>query len=112
MLQEMFKVTSSRFHAADPPQNDGSTPEPPCNTRRLCDFSSDSDDETLQLSQANLALCRYKSEAELDEDSWPLEWWKSHAGAYQTIATLACKYLTTPPQLFHVRDSFQRQEIL
>jgi len=33
---------------------------------------------------------------ELDEDSWPVEWCKSHAGAYQTIATLARKYLTTP----------------
>jgi len=43
------------------------------------------------MSQANLALCRYKSEAEFDEDSCPPEWWKSHAGA-----TLARKYLTTP----------------
>jgi len=84
-------------------------------TRRLCDFSSDSDDETLQLSQANLALCRYKSEAELDEDRDPLEWWKSHAGAYQTIATLADKYLTTPAttvpceRLFSVRKYCEQE---
>jgi len=50
----------------------------------------------LEQSQANLGVVRYKSEVEIDEDNCPLEWWKSHAGAYPTIASLARKYLTTP----------------
>jgi len=86
----------SLIAAVDSHTGDESSSEP-AQKRRLYEFSSDSEDDTSeQQSQATLAVFRYQSESEIDEQACPLEWWKSHAGAYPTIVALARKYLTTP----------------
>jgi len=49
---------------------------------------------------------RYQFESEIDEQACFLEWWKSHAGAYQSSFALARKYLTTPATTFPCEPLF------
>ena len=58
----------------------------------MLELSSDSDDEPLMpLSSDVTTMNRYKAEPQTDISTCPLEWWKTHTGAYGRLAVLTAK---------------------
>lgn len=71
--------------------------EPPKKRIRMYALSSDSEDEPLipQPTHSKAVLQCYKAEPQTELEDCPLEWWKSHAGAYPVLTTMAKKYLSS-----------------
>ena len=69
----------------------------PSKKARLFDFASDSDDDETETtdSDAHLAVERYKSEPEVDQDTCPLHWCLAHRASLPLVATLAEKFLSS-----------------
>lgn len=76
---------------------DRSNTELPSKKAKLFDYSSDTDDETESTeTDASVAVERYKSEPEVDQDICPLQWWLTHNASHPLVATLAVKFLSSP----------------
>lgn len=85
---------------ASEPAPDEAAPQPteeePAVKRSLLLLSSSEDSDTDEEKALPGLLDRYKAEPSIGMGECPLEWWATHAGAYEKLSSLARKYLATP----------------
>jgi len=70
-------------------------------------------DDSEQLLHASLAVSRYRSECEIDDRDYLLQWWEAHDGAYPTVAAqYACHNCSMWTTVFSVWEYCQQVTVL
>ena len=90
-LERLLQEQSPRARSAPQAAEDG----PPKKKMSLLVMGSDSESDE-EVQQPHRGLHRYRAEPSIGMEDCPLEWWSSHSGAHEQLASLARKYLATP----------------
>ncbi|XP_053293967.1 zinc finger BED domain-containing protein 4-like [Pleuronectes platessa] len=94
-LERLLQEQSPRARRAPQAAEDG----PPKKKMSLLVMGSDSESEE-EVQQPHRALHRYRAEPSIGMEDCPLEWWSSHSGAHEQLASLARKYLASPASTY------------